>query len=49
MDALNAASRQQTTLMVTHQLEGIADHHPDLIPVGNTFQLVSHHQGGLLA
>ncbi len=25
MDALNAASRQQTTLMVTHQLEGIAD------------------------
>jgi ATP-binding cassette subfamily C protein CydD len=25
MDALNAASRQQSTLMVTHQLEGIAD------------------------
>ncbi|MGC0092601.1 hypothetical protein ACPRSI_17010, partial [Enterobacter asburiae] len=25
MEALNAASRQQTTLMVTHQLEGIAD------------------------
>lgn len=25
MAALNAASRQQTTLMVTHQLEGIAD------------------------
>src|SRR5690606_2945118 len=25
MDALNAASRKQTTLMVTHQLEGIAD------------------------
>ena len=25
LEALNAASRQQTTLMVTHQLEGIAD------------------------
>ncbi|MHA6670624.1 heme ABC transporter permease/ATP-binding protein CydD [Enterobacter mori] len=25
MEALNAASQQQTTLMVTHQLEGIAD------------------------
>jgi ATP-binding cassette subfamily C protein CydD len=25
MQALNAASLQQTTLMVTHQLEGIAD------------------------
>lgn len=25
MEALNAASLQQTTLMVTHQLEGIAD------------------------